>query len=545
MKKKVISAFLAAAMVISLTAGCASSSETKSDNKVSQAPADSVEESGAAPEGQTVVSGGTTDVINVGINGDPTDLDPFSSITMRNGMSQPLFYQTLGYLNEDGSFAGVMMELYEIPDNKTIQVKLYENIVDQAGNPFTAADAVWCLQKYVETQNRYTTNVESAEQTGDYTFTIHSKNDFYMSDISDLFINIWFVTRASYEASADHMQTTPVSTAPYKVAEYVPGSSITLEVWDGYWKKDDQIKTPIERQNAKKINYYIILEKGQMSIALETGTIDIAQSVALDDVGKFSEGSGFTTYTVAETLMNCLFPNTSSDSACNDPLVRDAIYYAIDGAAIVNKIFGKDAVTSKAVGSPVCPDYNPDWASSDYWNYNPEKAKELLAQAGYDKSNPLHLELLVLEHPTFSSIMEIVHAYLTAIGIDANLTVAGGGNFFATAADSTKWDLMHCYADSAGYVTTAWASLRNNYSSTGPIGFEKDDILETLIAKASTVSTHNQENVNAAYDYIKQMGYAYGLSTNYVNIVYNSDKISDFILSDHKWIAPNACTYAK
>jgi ABC-type transport system substrate-binding protein len=543
-------------VILGVLAGCGNGEEpttptTAAPTETTAAPTDTT----AAPTETTVAPTETTaapaayipDVVNVGIDGDPTDLDPFSAVSFKNGTVNPLFMQTLGYLNPDGTYSGVLMKSYEQPDSKTVSVTLYENIVDQAGNPFKASDAVWSLQKHMDAQSRYTSNIESVEATGEFTFTVHAKGDLLLNDITNLFTDLFMVTQAAYEADPDHMMTKPVTTAPYKVTEYVAGSSLTLEAWDGYWKTDESLKTPIELQNVKKMNFLIIMEASQMTMALQTGQIDFAQNIRVDDLAYFKEGGEnadqFEVFSLEEGLNNVLYPNSNPASPCSDQRVREAIFHAIDAQALVTSTFGPDAVPSKCVGNTSYVDYNPAWATADYWSYDVEKAKALLAEAGYNEGNKLKLRVFVMDHPTWKPMMEVVQGFLNATGvIEAELNVLQGGAFFGETTDPTKWDLKEQFATSSDFISSCWSNLNFSNQPGGPVIGIQDQQLETLINAARSLATHSQETVDAAQAYINEKAYAYGISANYVNIVY-PDWVSDFVLSDHKWISPNACTY--
>jgi ABC-type transport system substrate-binding protein len=536
--KRIIPVLLAVAVILVMVAGCGEETTTTS----------------ATTPGTTGTTGGTTsttaapayipDVVNVGLDGDPTDLDPFTAVSHKNGTSHPLFLQTLGYLNSDGTYSGVLMKSYEQPDAKTINVTLYDNIVDQAGNPFTAADAVWGLQKHVENHNQFATSIASVTQTGDYTFTITLSHDAYLNDLTNIFINLLFVTKAAWEASPDHMVTDPVSTAPYKVTAYTSGSKLTLEKWDGYWKTDESLKTPVEQANVKQINFFVIMENNQAVIALQTGQIDFHQNILFDDVATFDGSDKTKVYTFGETMCHVLWPNCDPASVCSDKRVREAIFYAIDARSLATQVFGDAAELSKAVGNPYYADYIAAWADADYWNYDPQKAKDLLAEAGYTADKPLKLRMICMDHPIFKPIMEIVQGYLTEVGIDAQLTALQGGGYFETSSKPTDWDLQHFPAFSNDFIPSFWSNMLQEFSPGGAINFAKDDQLQKLISAAQTVATHNQDTVAAGQAYINENAYAYGLCPMYVNTPYPV-WCTKLVLSDHLWLLPNACTYTQ
>ncbi len=499
-------------------------------------------------ESETTTTAGTSavvpDVVNVGIDGDPTDLDPFTAVGQKNGTTHPLFEQTLGYLNSDGTFSGVLMESYNIDDSKTVTVTLYDGIVDQAGNPFTAADAAWGLNKHVENSNSFAASIESAEATGDLTFTIHFNHDLYLNDLTNVFTNLFLVTQAAWEASPDHMVTDPVTTAPYRVVSYTSGAELVIEKADTYWKTDETKLTPVELANVKTINFKVIMDANQMAIALQGGEIDFAQNILLDNVASVT-GAGSMVETFGEQMNHVLYPNCSDASPLSDPAVREAVFHAIDVDAIVTKMFGDTAVPSKAIGAPTYPDYDPAWADADYFKYDVELAKSMLAEAGYNESNKLPVRMLVLEQPFFKALMTFIQGSLNDTGvIDATLTALNGPAYFPESGDPTKWDIQHFPTFSSDSLASVMSNLTPDWGPGGPITFIDDAELQTLIAAARSVDTHSQETVNAAQEYINQNAYAYGVSANYINAVYPS-WCTNLVLSDHLWLLPNACTYTE
>lgn len=499
-------------------------------------------------EDETTTTAGASaviaDVVNVGIDGDPTDLDPFTAVGQKNGTTHPIYEQTLGYLNADGSFSGVLMESYNVDDSRTVTVTLYEGIVDQAGNPFTAADAAWGLNKHVENQNQYAASIETVEATGDLTFVIHFNHDLYVSDLTNVFTNLFLVTQAAWEASPDHMVTDPVTTAPYKVVSYTSGAELVVEKADTYWKTDESKLTPVEMTNVNTINFKVIMDANQMALALQSGDIDFAQNILLDNVESVTS-AGSQVKTFGEQMNHVLYPNCNEASPLSDPKIREAVFQAIDVDAIVLKMFGDTAVPSKAIGAPTYPDYDPAWADADYFTYDVEAAKATLAEAGYNETNKLPVRMLVLEQPFFKALMTYIQGSLNDTGvIDATLTALNGPSYFPEANDPTKWDLQHFPTFSSDFLASVFTNLTTDWNPEHPITFVADEQLQSLISTARGLDTHSNEATAAAQDYVNQNAYAYGVSANYINAVYPS-WCTELVLSDHLWILPNASTYTE
>ena len=92
------------------------------------------------------------------------------------------------------------------------------------------------------------------------------------------------VSKAAYEASPDKFATKPITTSPYVLTEYVPGSSLTFERRADYWQTDKSLGPKYNQANVQKVVFQIITEPAQHAIALETGSADISGYISSADV---------------------------------------------------------------------------------------------------------------------------------------------------------------------------------------------------------------------------------------------------------------------
>ncbi|MEV4736072.1 MULTISPECIES: ABC transporter substrate-binding protein [unclassified Microbacterium] len=170
----------------------------------------------------------------------------------------------------------------------------------------------------------------------------------------------------------------PVGTGPYQFEEWAPGEQVTLTAYGDYWGGAGQID---------EIIFRTIDDPTARRQALESGSIDGYDLVGPADT-KALEDDGFTMvsrppFTVLYLAFNQALPELQ------DPKVREALSYAIDKDALISQVLPEG--TEKAI--EFVPDtvngYNPDVTTYDY---DPEKAKALLAEAGYTEANPLALD---------------------------------------------------------------------------------------------------------------------------------------------------------
>ena len=170
----------------------------------------------------------------------------------------------------------------------------------------------------------------------------------------------------------------PVGTGPYEFSEWAPGEQLTLTAYDDYWGEAGQID---------EIIFRVIDDPTARRQALEAGSIDGYDLVGPADTAALEE-DGFTMVSRPPFTILYLAFNQAIEEL-QDPTVREALSYAIDKDALISQVLPEG--TEKA--TQFIPDsvngYNPDVTTYDY---DPEKAKQLLAEAGYDESNPLTLE---------------------------------------------------------------------------------------------------------------------------------------------------------
>ncbi|MGK3948584.1 ABC transporter substrate-binding protein [Microbacterium sp. K2] len=169
----------------------------------------------------------------------------------------------------------------------------------------------------------------------------------------------------------------PVGTGPFQFDEWAPGEQVTLKAYGDYWGEPGQID---------EIIFRTIDDPTARRQALESGSIDGYDLVGPADTQAL-EDDGFTMvsrppFTILYLAFNQAIPELQ------DPKVREALSYAVDKDALISQVLPEG--TEKAI--EFVPDtvngYNPDVTTYDY---DPEKAKSLLAEAGYDEANPLKL----------------------------------------------------------------------------------------------------------------------------------------------------------
>jgi peptide/nickel transport system substrate-binding protein len=206
-------------------------------------------------------------------------------------------------------------------------------------------------------------------------------------------------------AQSDWWSTSPVGTGPFKFVQYVSDQFVEVEAFDDYRDGRPQVD--------KLINRYFANPAAAVA-ALRAGEIQFTYAEA-DDAQTFEGEEGFTVIPGDSFVLNYIGFNHRTE-LWNDVRVRQAVMHAIDRDTIIETLF--NGAAKKAQCNYVVPQYVPD-DLIDY-SYDPEKARTLLAEAGWEEINGSQ-ELPWLTYynsPQVANIMAAIQAMLADVGIN-------------------------------------------------------------------------------------------------------------------------------
>ena len=209
--------------------------------------------------------------------------------------------------------------------------------------------------------------------------------------------------------SADTDSTQPVGTGPYKLGDWVKGSSITLVKSDSY---RDAAKIKIA-----KATFRIINDVAAQVAAVKSGDVDAFPRFNAFDAVKEVQSDANLTVTVGSTEGKTIVSTNNKKPPFDNLLVRQALAYAIDRDAV-------NTAAANGLGKPIGSHYTP---TDPYFNkdlvktypYNPEKARALLKQAGV--TTPIDVSLKLPPVPYARLGGEVVAAELAKVGINAKI----------------------------------------------------------------------------------------------------------------------------
>ena len=529
--KRTLSAILLGAVTLTLAA-CGSSS---SDGAASDTPA---ARTGSGTDGS---------VVTIAAPADPGNYLPFNADnTVRNTYSG-FFYEQL--FNMHDTSEGLEPELatgYERVEEGKYLVTLNENIYDSNGEHITADDVAFCFNTTIANGERKASigELQSVDVVDEYTVQLNLEPDL-LGVFETCVISQDIVSQKSYEASETGFSSDPVGTGPYVISEWLPGSSMTLVKNENYWAKD-----LYDNQRCDEIVIKYISEPSQAAIELETGNVDWAYNLTTEDADKFAETPGYEVYNALSAQVRSIGFNCDESNVFSDVRLRQAVAYAIDAEAILQGAYkGKGGVaTCLAVPEPeagLVLDYDSAWDDDVVYEYNPEKAKELLAEAGYPNGG-LKVRLMTKDDAEYRTTAEIIQAYLLQVGIEVEILSYENALYQTYRFQPDMFDMYICQVanNSNPYLPAGWKWYLNRDASTGKsVLFTDDDKLQELLNTALGIETHNQETVDELQQYILDQCYLYPYCYTYTSYGY-VDTIEDPYVVNGIVFCPNLSTYA-
>jgi peptide/nickel transport system substrate-binding protein len=218
--------------------------------------------------------------------------------------------------------------------------------------------------------------------------------------------------------------TKPVGSGPYRLKEYVADQYVEFEANPDYFKGEPGISRILWK----------ILPKEQIATQLESGDLNMALGLDQSVRSNLESVSNLELRDIPDVGMNSLFVRTDAPGL-GDARVRQAMYYAIDRRAIIDSLLGGKAQVL----------WNPPGLSFDGLNeypFDPDKAKELLADAGWDGRT---LKMVYSKDaPNAAIVLPVVQQQLADVGIETDLEPLEAddwGDVVTNPDRRDEWDL--------------------------------------------------------------------------------------------------------
>ena len=313
------------------------------------------------------------------------------------------------------------------PDTKTITFTLRRGVKFHDGTDFNAEAVKWNMDMYRKGPNTDLKLVTSVDVIDNYRIrlTLSGWDPLFISNLPGTSAGR-MVSPAAAQKLGDEALRTPVGTGPFKFVSFEPNVSLKYSRFENYWQKG------LPYLDAVEINYVSDRVVGLASFT--KGEADAINDISTRDAMNLEKQGKIIKKRVVNITGLCADIKNPS-SPFNDIRVRQAIAYAIDTKAIVDSVFDGMYTPANQLALPGYTAYDPTIKG---YPYNPAKAKELLAAAGYSTAKPLKTKIVYATDPQKADFFTMVQDYLKKVGID--ITVETIDNAGYTRLFSSGWN---------------------------------------------------------------------------------------------------------
>jgi peptide/nickel transport system substrate-binding protein len=436
LKPRVLAAALALAL---LAAAC-----DQSPPPAAQAPAASSEASGAAsaPAGKAY-----RDTLNIAMTAQPPSLDPEMTVSAVGLDIAANIFESLVTLNANYEPVPMLAESVEISEDRLSYVfRLREGITFHNGDKLTAEDAAASMSRWLRLASRARTLMGGAafEAIGEdavrLTLAEPASDTLLVLAAHSQFPAI--MPKSVAEAAGDAGIAQFIGTGPYKFVEWRQDQYILLERNESYKSVDSDPSGLSGRKSAPtpKLVYHFVQDPQTRVSGLKAGTYDVADSLPTEDYAPLSEDPAVHLYRKNSGAMTAFF-NTRG-GLLENPALRQAVLAAMNDDDIMLASYADPSIYSLNPGylNPQQTSWATDAGKELYNQKNPEKAGELMKEAGYDGST-----LTILATPDYSEMFNasvVLQSQLTEAGFAAEISSYDFPTFMERKNDYAVWDVF-------------------------------------------------------------------------------------------------------
>ena len=463
MKKNIRNALalcLAVLMMATMLAGCSGGASSSTPASASASAA-----SGTSSNDSTTLT--------LAINADILTTDPQA---LNNGTTTSVLYNVFSNLVKYDDAGEIVMDLAEsyelLEDQVTWEFKIREDAVFHDGTPVTAEDVAWSLTRVMtdESSSDYMNFSPLAEAVAVDDYTVHVVSDDPYPIMLQLLCKggAAVLPKAYFEENGEEAWlANPIGSGPYQLTEYVKDDHVTLVPFADYYGE--------QNPDWEEVIFRVVPESSTRVGELIAGNVDAVNMVIPTEWERVNGNEGTAVVNGPSTRVYQLALKTDKGPTA-DLRVRQAIDLAIDDQTIVDTILqgaGTPMLTRVPSGVNGC---NEDLVGK--YNYDPERAKELLAEAGYPDGFSMKIEAPTGRYTMDAEISQAIVAMLSQVGITVDLQLlesSAYSNVFS--AHSAEDGFMTCFG--LGFFDASYGMIGYfGVNSSGEINWNNQEYID-------------------------------------------------------------------
>ena len=415
-------------------------------------PSDSTDPPGTS--GGQPKSGG---VLRIAQMANVNDYSWYGGLALRDNCSLSFCMESLlKYDQETGEILPYLVESYKMDEQKmTLTMKAKKGIYFHDGSELNAEVIKWCIEYYRDNSKygtQYLGNVANIVCLDEYTVELQlsSQNIALLFNLTNR-AGMMYSKKAFDEHGVDYTYNHPVGTGPFVFKEWIEDEKVVYTKNENYWNG------PVYLDGVEVLIYN---ESLVAQAAFEAKQIDViyGENFELAPASDLAEaGYNWTPYAKSAQLYVVGFNCQDEDDPFHDIRVRQAVCYAIDSKTINEQCNYDFAQLTNQWALEDSPYYNPDVKG---FEYNPEKAKQLLKEAGY--GDGFSTQITFKYNDNLLELATIIQYYLGEVGINVKLNRLEGAAFVNKINDWDYGMILH----TATYEPAVTTKFKGMYAKT-------------------------------------------------------------------------------
>ena len=439
-------------------------------------------------DGTSASSNGYKDTIVFAQGADVTSFDPhIGKETPAVAVTNHIYDTLVDVDSASGEVVPQIAERWEQISDVSYRFFIRKGMKFHNGEDLTAEDVKFSLDRAIASAavSYIVDFISEVKIEDEYTIIVTTKAP-YAPALRNLAVPFAGIVPKDYvEANPDILKTQPVGSGPYKFVTWEQSDYCKLEAFEDYYAGTPKTKYLVMK---------VIPEAAQRTIALETGEVDLCYDPLTSDLERIKENDDLVLYEAPS--LTCFYISMNMKKAPFDnKLVRQAINYAIDRQLLVDTVNSGTGSPADAIIAPAVYGYY----SAGLYEYNPEKAKVLLAEAGYP--NGFSCSLWVNNNQIRVEMCQAIQEMLREIGITCKIEVMEFGTFIQRSTNGEHDMGYFGWVTSSKDADYTYYSLEHS-SQQGAAGnrtFINDPEVDRLIELART-NTDNDVRLQAYKD---------------------------------------------
>ena len=367
----------------------------------------------------------------------------------------------------------------------TWELKLRTGIKFHNGEPFNAEAVKFTIDRVLDPATKSVTRgnftwIKEVKVIDEYTVQIITANPF---PAAAEFLTLAYIVPPKYMKAVgdEEFNRKPVGTGPYKFVEWKKAEHLIVEANPDYWKG-----SPKGMPKIKTIVFRTIPETTTQIAELLSGGVDIIRNVPPDQIAVVKDSPNARISATKVLRVNSLLLDSwgrASKTPLMNQKVREAIAYAINVDEMLSKILGGYAERTATGVNPLHFGFD---ASIKPYPYDPERAKKLLAEAGYPNGFEMTLNTYSGTITSMDQMADAVTGYLAKVGIKLKRRHIEDVGMWTSSSKEGKLEGLQYYSWGSNSIFDADAIMYALAYSKEPLSYTKDDALDKLLDEGRT-----------------------------------------------------------